>query len=224
MSVAAVGVDMALVAFDFDGTLTKSDLTVLLGREYDVAGEIRGLVEQGLRGEVDFADTLRQRVALLEGMPEARVDAAFDRCKLRDGVSDLISDLRRSGVTVAIITGTFERGVEAALDRAGVTVDHLVANRLVIANGAVTGDVDGPLLDAGKDRALENLALTEGLDLGRTVAVGNGMTDVPMLQVAGSAIGFSPEPVVEDYCDVVVTSIQKLRLHFEQHHVVDVAE
>lgn len=61
---------MALVAFDFDGTLTQSDLTVLLGREYDVASEIRGLAEQGLRGEVEFARTLRQRAALLEGMPE----------------------------------------------------------------------------------------------------------------------------------------------------------
>jgi len=213
---------MALVALDFHGTLTTADLTVLLGREYDVAGEIRGIAEQGRRGEVAFARALRQQVALLEGMPEARVDAAFERCKLRRGAADLITALRQSGVHVAIITGTFERGVEQVLDRAGVAVDHLIANSLVLKNGAVTGDVDGPLLDAGKDRALEELVLAEGVDLGQTIAVGNGRTDLPMLRVAGSAIGFDPEPVVEDACDVVVTSIRKLRLHFEQHGVIDV--
>lgn len=212
---------MTLVAFDFDGTLTKSDLTVLLGREYDVAGEIRGLAEQGLRGEADFETTLRQRVSLLEGMPEARVDAAFARCRLRSGAADVLADLRRSGITVAIVTGSFERGVEAALDRAGVAVDHLIANRLVLENGAVTGDVDGPLLDRGKDHALQELALAADVDLGRTVAVGNGATDLSMLQVAGTAIGFDPEPIVADHCDVVVTSIRKLRLYFEQHGMIE---
>lgn len=212
---------MTLVVFDFDGTLTQSDLTVLLGREYDVAGEIRGLAEQGLRGEVNFATTLRQRVSLLEGMPEMRVDAAFQRCKLRSGAADLISDLRQSDVSVAIITGSFERGVEAALDRAGVAVDHLVANRLVLENGAVTGDVEGPLLDGGKDHVLEELAIAEELDLGQTVAVGNGATDLPMLQIAGTAIGYDPEPLVEESCDVVVTSIRKLQLYFEQHDVIE---
>ena len=211
---------MTLVAFDFDGTLTGSGLTVLLGREYDVAREMQGLADQGRRGDVDFERSLRQRASLLEGMPEARVRAAFERCKLRDGVADLIADLRRSGVTVAVVTGSFERGVETALERAGLAVDHLVANRLVLENGAVTGEVEGPLLAGGKDRALAELAATTGVDLGRTVAVGNGAIDLPMLRVAGTAIGFEPEPDVEGFCDVVVPSIHKLRLHFEQHGIV----
>ncbi|GAB6860667.1 HAD family hydrolase [Haloplanus litoreus] len=212
---------MTLVAFDFDGTLTGSDLTVLLGREYGVATEMQGLAERSRRGEVDFADTLRGRARLLEGMPEARVDAAFARCKLHHGAADMIADLRRSGVQVAIVTGTFDRGVEAALDRAGVAVDHVVANRLVLARGAVTGEVEGPLLDTGKDGALEELALTEGIALGKTIAVGDGAMDLPMLQVAGTAIGYDPEPIVEDHCDVVVTSIRSLRLYFEQHGIVE---
>lgn len=211
---------MTLIAFDFDGTLTQSDLTVLLGREYDVAGEIRGLAEQGLRGEVEFATTVRQRVALLEGMPEGRVDAAFQRCKLRRGAADMLTDLRRSDNTVAIITGSFVGGVEAALDRAGVAVDHVIANRLVLKNGALTGDVEGPLLDSAKNESLEELAVAEGVDLGQTVAVGNGATDLPMLQIAGTAIGFTPEPVVSEACDVVVTSIRKLKLYFAQHGLV----
>jgi len=212
---------MTLVAFDFDGALSQSDLTVLLGREYDVGNEVRGLAEQGLRGDAEFASTLRQRVSLLEGMPEDRVEAAFERCKLREGAAELLGDLRRSGVRVAVVTGSFERGVETALERAGAAVDHVVANRLVVENGAVTGEVEGPLLDGGKDRALEELAAAEGLDLGRTIAVGDGATDLPMLRVAGTAIGFAPVPLVEPHCDVVVRSIRKLRLYFEQHGVVD---
>lgn len=215
---------MTLVAFDFDGTLTQSDLMMLLGREYDMGGEIRGLAEQGYRSEMDFATALRQRVSLLEGMPEARVDDAFDRAKLRRGAADMLADLRGEDVSVAIITGSFERGVERALDQAGVTVDHVVANRLVLENGAVTGDVDGPLLDRGKDHALEELALAEEVDLGQTVAVGNGATDLPMLQVAGTAIGFDPESIIESHCDVVVTSISKLKLYFEQHDLAESGE
>jgi phosphoserine phosphatase len=212
---------MALVAFDFDGTLSQTDLSVLLGREYDVANEIRGLTEQGIRGDVDFASSLRQRISLLEGMPEARVADAFERAKLRDGAAELLTDLRRSGHVVAVITGSFEDGVRAALDRAGVAVDHLVANRLVFRNGALTGEVEGPLVEGRKDGALEELAAIEGLDRGQILVVGNGAGDLPMLKNAGTAIGYNPAPIVEDYCDTVVTSIRKLRLYFEQHGVIE---
>ncbi|MFD1562638.1 HAD family hydrolase [Haloarchaeobius amylolyticus] len=213
---------MTLVAFDFDDTLSQSDLSILLGREYDVASEMRGLLEQGLRDETDFETSLRERVSLLEGMPERRIESAFDRCRLRDGAAELIVDLRRSDVVVAIVTGGFERGVETTLDRAGVAVDHLVANRLVLENGALTGDVEGPVLDDAKDQPLGELAVTSGDSLDRTIAVGGGVTDLPMLRAAGTAIGFEPEPVVEQYCDHVVTSMQELHLHFDQHDVIDV--
>jgi phosphoserine phosphatase len=212
---------MTLVVFDFDGTLSRTDLSVLLGREYDVANEIQGLVEQGERGEVDFATTLRQRVSLLEGMPAKRVDDAFERGKLRQGAAEMLGDLGRSDADVAIVTGGFEQGVRAALDRAGATVDYLVANELVLENGALTGDVVGPLVDGQKDEALAELVAAEGLDLGETIVVGNGATDLSILRMAGTAIGYTPPPVVESYCDTVVTSIRDLRLYFEQHGVIE---
>lgn len=212
---------MTLVAFDFDETLTQSDPSVLLGREHDVATEIRGLVEQGLQEETSFETSLRQRVGLLEGMPERAVETAFDRLKLRDGAAELLTDLQRSDVPVAIVTGSFERAVDAALENAGVAVDHVVANRLVIENGALTGAVEGPLLEPEKDRVLTELAADEGVALEDTVAVGNGAIDLRMLHAAGTAVGYDPEPVVEQYCDVVVTSMRRLRLYFEQHGVVD---
>jgi phosphoserine phosphatase len=219
-----VGVEppvMTLVVFDLDESLSSTDLSVLLGREYGFGREIRGLVEVSHRGEADFESTLRQRVSLLEGMPEDRVDVAFGRGKLREGAAELLVDLRRSGVRVGVVTGSFRRGVESLLERAGIGVDHLVANRLVVANGALTGEVEGPLLDGGKEGHLEELAAVEGIDLGRTIAVGNGRTDIPMLRVAGTAIGLAPDTDIEPYCDVVVTSLAKLRLYFEQHGIID---
>jgi phosphoserine phosphatase len=215
---------MTLVVFDFDGALTGADPTVLLGREYDVAAEIQGLATEARRGDIGVGESLRQRVALLEGMPEGRVEGALRRCKLRDGAGDLISSLRRSDVQVAVVTRGFDRAVEAALDRAGVSVDHLVANHLVVAAGALTGEIDGSLVDGGKDRALEELAAATGVDRSRIVAVGDTESDLPMLRAAGTAVGFDPDPVVEPHCDVVVPSIHKLRLYFEQHGIIARAE
>ncbi|MFW5905235.1 MAG: HAD family hydrolase [archaeon] len=212
---------MVLVAFDFDGTLSQTDLMQLLGREYDVAGEVRGLTEQGLRGEVPFDKSLRQRAGLFDGMPESRVERAYERGRMRSGAADLVADLRRADATVAIITSSFERGVESILDRENVAVDHLIANRLVMENGAVTGAVDGPITNGNKDAALQELATREEIPLEQTIAVGNGAVDLPMLQVAGTAIGFEPERLVESHCDVVVTSIRKLQLYFDQHGLLD---
>ncbi len=214
---------MTLVAFDFE-TLSQSELSTLLGAEYDRETEIRGLLEQGLGEELDAATSLRQRVALLEGMPEDQVETAFERCQLRDGAAELIADLRRSDVTVALITDSFEWGVETALDGAGIAVDHLVANQLGVDHGALTGDVDGPLLDGETDQPLREVAVIDGVDLDRTIAVGGRTTELPMLRTAETAIGFGPEPVVEQYCDTVVSSIRKLRLYFEQHGIIDTGE
>lgn len=213
-----------LVAFDFDGALSRTDMSVLLGEEKDVANEVRGLVEQGRRGEVEFGVSLRQQVELFDGLSDARVAAAFERIRLRDGAGDLLGDLRGANHHVAVISGSFRRGIETALERERVAPDTIVANRLVIENGAVTGEVDGPLVEGGKDEALDRLAVTEGIDLGRTVVVGNGATDLPMLKVAGTAIGFDPVPVVEPHCDVVVHSLRRLRLYFDQHGMLEPGE
>lgn len=212
---------MALVAFDFDGTLSQSDMTVLLGEEAGVGDEVSGLLEQGRRGDLTVEDSLRQRVALLEGLQERQVETALGRLSLRPGAADLIGDLRRSGHHVAILTRSFERGVERALADAGVVADDVVANRLVVDNDALTGDLEGPLLEETKAGPLGEIATREGIDPGQAIAVGNSRMDLPMLQVAGTAVGFDPDAVVERQCDVVVTSMRRLRLYLEQHGIVD---
>lgn len=218
---AGGGVTAVLVAFDFHASLSTHDVTTLLGEEFDpaIADEIAGLSERAVDGEIDLADSLRQRVRLLEGMPEERAVAAFDRVRLRPGAADLLGALQRADVRVAVITGSFERGVRAALDRERAVVDDLVANRLPVENGALTGEVEGPLVEGTKDEALDRIAVGTGIGPGETIAVGDDATDLPMLQVAGDAVGFRPTPLVEPHCDAVVQSIDDLELLFEQRGI-----
>ncbi|MDS0476271.1 phosphoserine phosphatase SerB [Natrinema sp. 1APR25-10V2] len=202
---------MTVVAFDFDGTLSDSEMTVLLGSRRDVAEDMADITERAMNDEIGYAESLRRRAALLEGLPEAEAEAAFDEVVLREGAADLIEELNEAGVTTAILTGGFERGVAAALEREGVSVDHIVSNRLPMQTGELTGAVEGPLIEGTKDDALADLADDVGVDLADTVAVGDGANDLPMLEVAGLAIGFEPKPAVEPHCDVVVTTMTEAR-------------
>jgi phosphoserine phosphatase len=211
---------MTLVAFDFDGTLSDSEMTVLLGERCGVAEEMATITERAMNDEIGYAESLRERAALLEGLPQADVDAAFDEVVLRPGAGDVIDALNDAGVVTAILTGGFQRGVERALEREGVTVDAIVANRLPMADGALTGEVEGPLIEGTKDDALADLAESEGCVMAETIAVGDGANDLPMLQVAGWAIGFDPKPAVEPHCDDVVTSMAELQSLLAEDGVV----
>jgi phosphoserine phosphatase len=202
-----------IVAFDFDGTLSDSEMTVLLGQRCGVADEMEQITERAMNDEIAYAESLRERCALLEGLDDADAGAAFEEVRLRPGAAEVIAALREAGVYVAILTGGFERGVEAALAREGVEVDAVVANRLPVADGALTGEVEGPLIEGTKDDALEVLRAVVGDD--ETVAVGDGANDLPMLEVAGLAVGFEPKPNVEPACDVVVGSMDELLALFE---------
>ncbi|PSQ01093.1 phosphoserine phosphatase SerB [Halobacteriales archaeon QS_4_69_31] len=199
-----------LVAFDFDGTLSDSEMTVLLGERNGTARDMAEITEQAMNDEIEYAESLRRRCALLEGVPEEDARAAFEAVELRPGAAAVIADLREAGVYVAVLTGGFERGVASALDRAGAGVDTVVANRLPVADGNLTGEVAGPLVEGTKDDALEVLAAAVGEDLADTVAVGDGANDLPMLAVAGLAVGFDPKPAVAPSCDSIVDSMAEL--------------
>jgi phosphoserine phosphatase len=209
-----------LVAFDFDGTLSDSEMTVLLGEQVGVADQMESITARAMNNEIGYAESLRERCALLEGLSLADAETAFDEVRLRPGASDVIAALEDAGVETAILTGGFERGVEAALARAGVEVETLIANRLPAANGALTGEVEGPLIEGTKDDALAVLARAVGESMTETVAVGDGANDLPMLAAAGLAVGFEPKPAVEPACDVVVSSMDELRAVFEQEGVL----
>jgi len=209
-----------LVAFDFDGTLSDSEMTVLLGEQCGAADEMAEITERAMNDEIEYAESLRQRCALLEGLSDTRAETAFGEVLLREGAADVIDDLNDAGVHTAILTGGFERGVEAALAKAGVSVDTIIANRLPVEDGALTGEVEGPLIEGTKDTALRDLADDLDLDLSETVAVGDGANDLPMLNVAGLAIGFEPKPAVESSCDIVVSSMPELQIVLEEERIL----
>ncbi|AAV47484.1 MULTISPECIES: phosphoserine phosphatase SerB [Haloarcula] len=199
-----------LVAFDFDGTLSDSEMTVLLGSQNGTAEDMADITERAMNNEIEYAESLRQRCALLEDLPDEQAQAAFDEVALRPGAAEVIEALRNAGVYVAILTGGFERGVEAALETEGVEVDAIVANRLPVEDGKLTGEVRGPLISGTKDDAMEVVTAVTGEDRDTTVAVGDGANDLPMLEVANLAIGFDPKPAVAPSCDTSVETMDEL--------------
>ena len=199
-----------LVAFDFDGTLSDSEMTVLLGNQNGTAQDMADITERAMNNEIAYAESLRQRCELLADLPDEQAQAAFDEVQLRPGAADVIAALREAGVYVAILTGGFDRGVEAALEKEGVEVDAIVANRLPVADGHLTGDVEGPLIEGTKDDALEVATAIVGEDREDTIAIGDGANDLPMLEVAGLAVGFDPKPAVAPSCDTIVETMDEL--------------
>lgn len=199
-----------IVAFDFDGTLSDSEMTVLLGNQNGTAQDMADITERAMNNEIEYAESLRQRCELLGDLPNEQAQAAFDEVQLRPGAAEVIAALREAGVYVAILTGGFDRGVEAALEKEGVEVDAIVANRLPVVDGALTGNVHGPLIEGTKDDALEVATAIVGEDRADSIAVGDGANDLPMLEVAGLAVGFEPKPAVEPACDVTVSTMDEL--------------
>jgi len=213
---------MSLVAFDFDGTLSDSEMTVLLAERAGVADEVAGITERAMNDELSYAESLYRRAELLGGLDEDDVDAAFDAVTLRPGAGELIERLQAEGHHVAVLTGGFERGVERALAKQGVEADTVVANRLPMAGGKLTGEAEGPLIEGTKDDALAELAADLGVPMSETVAVGDGANDLPMLEVAGLAVGFAPKEAVRPVCDAVVASMFRLGKVLEGHGVLSV--
>jgi phosphoserine phosphatase len=210
---------MMLVAFDFDGTLSDSEMTVLLGAQRGVADEMAAITERAMNDEIGYAESLRERVGLLDGLSATAVEAAFEQVELRPGTVEVIRALNDAGVVTAIVTGGFGRGVENALARNDLPVDTIVANQLVFDDGDLTGEVEGPLIEGTKDDALRAVADNAGGALDDTVAVGDGANDLPMLEVAGLAVGYEPKPAVEPHCDEVVASMDELEKVFDDRGV-----
>lgn len=212
---------MTLVAFDFDGTLADSEMLDRIAARAGVGDEVADITERAMRGELSYAESLRERASLVAGLSETDAGEVYGGVRLREGAGDVIAALRDAGVTVVVLTGGFGPGVEAALDAAGVEVDDVVANHLAVVDGELSGEVGGPLVEGTKDDALQAACEEFGVDAGDAVAVGDGANDVPMLDAAGYAVGFDPKPGVEEHCDTSVASMAALSAVFEERELLD---
>ena len=184
-----------LVAFDMDSTLIQTEVIDELAALAGVGEQVRRITEAAMRGELDFQASFRRRVSLLKGLPESALQTVVERVPLMDGAERLISTLRRLGYRTAILSGGFTFVGRELQRRLGI--DYLHSNELDIVDGAVTGEVKGPIVDgARKASLLKEIARAEGLSMEQVIAVGDGANDLPMLSVAGLGIAFRAKPIV----------------------------
>jgi phosphoserine phosphatase len=193
-----------LVVMDVDSTLIQDEVIELLAAHAGRAAEVAAVTESAMRGELDFAESLRARVAVLAGLPVGVLAEVRAAIRLTPGARTLVRTLKRLGFTVAVVSGGF---LEIVGDLAReLDIDHAEANRLEVSDGVLTGRLVGEIVDrAGKAAALRRFAHEERLPLSRTVAIGDGANDLDMLDAAGLGIAFNAKPIVREQADTSVT-------------------
>ncbi len=193
-----------LVVMDADSTLLRDEVIDLLAEVAGRADEVAAVTAATMAGELDFAESLRRRVAVLAGLPVDVLDDVRSRLRLSPGARTLLRTLGRLGYVAAVVSGGFAEVLTPLLEELGVP--YLEANRLEIVDGRLTGRVLDPIVDrAGKARALRRFAQEVGVPLAQTVAVGDGANDIDMLSVAGLGIAFNAKAVVRDHADAALS-------------------
>jgi phosphoserine phosphatase len=209
---AAQGVDVAvqrgglhrralrLIVMDVDSTLIRDEVIDLLAVRAGCAEAVAKVTAAAMRGELDFAASLRERVGLLSGLPAGVLDEVRGELRLTAGAETLIRTLRGLGYKSGIVSGGFTQVIDPLADELGI--DYVAANSLEIAAGKLTGRLSGPVIDrAGKADALRRFASDAGVPLSQTVAVGDGANDLDMIAAAGLGVAFNARPVVRDAAD-----------------------
>jgi phosphoserine phosphatase len=184
-----------LFAFDMDSTLIEGEVIDELAKLAGVAGEVVKVTEAAMRGEIEFQESFRRRVALLRGLKESRVRELLDTIPLVEGAEQLIGTLKMLGYKTAILSGGFNFFAQHLQSRLGI--DYVFANDLDIVDGVVSGEVRKPIVDgARKAELLREIVRLENISLDQVVAVGDGANDLPMLGIAGMGIAFRAKPLV----------------------------
>ena len=186
-----------LLVMDVDSTLIMEEGIDLLGEEAGVGAQVAAITERAMRGELDFEAALRERVALLKGLPEDIFTRIAERIHFTPGAEELVDELHKRGYKVGLVSGGFHETVDRLAEQLGI--DYVKANRLEIQHGFLTGRVLGEIVT--KDTKLAMLkawAAENKLELNQTIAMGDGANDLPMIQAAGMGIAFMAKPIVRE--------------------------
>jgi phosphoserine phosphatase len=191
----AAGRRKSLLVADMESTIIAEELLDELGRIAGLGGQIAAVTERAMRGEVDFADALRLRVAWLAGRPAALLEEVRQRITLTPGALTLVRTMRKHGGYTVLVTGGFDCFAESVAEACGF--DAFRANHIEVAGGRLTGSVREPVLDRGaKLAALKEVAAGLNLPLSAAAAAGDGANDLPMLQAAGLGVAYRGKPAV----------------------------
>jgi phosphoserine phosphatase len=194
-----------LVVLDMDSTLIRIEVIDELARAAGVGAEVSKITERAMQGEMDYDESLRQRVGLLKGLDVGVLDRISADLPLTDGAETMVRVLKRLGYKIAVISGGFSRAAEALKRR--LVLDYAYSNNLEVQGGKLTGRVVGPIVNAQrKAELLETIAQAEGVLLDQVIAVGDGANDALMLERAGLGIAFHAKPKLRERADTSISS------------------
>ncbi|MBP6042904.1 MAG: phosphoserine phosphatase SerB [Rhodoluna sp.] len=192
-----------LVVFDVDSTLIEDEVIELLA---DVAGkrdEVASVTERAMAGELDFAESLIERVKTLAGLPVSVFEEVLQRITVTQGAVQLIDAVHSAGGRVGAVSGGFSQVLTPLAER--LSLDFARANDLEVIDGFLTGRVIGKIIDRSeKKNALIEWAHLAGFDIAQTIAVGDGANDLEMMQAAGLSVAFNAKQIVRDSADIVI--------------------
>jgi phosphoserine phosphatase len=192
-----------LVVLDVDSTLIENEVIEELAAAAGSLEKVSEITFRAMNGELDFEQSLRERVATLAGLPESVFADVAPNIRVTTGVPEMIAGIHAAGGKVAVVSGGFHEVLDPVATALGL--DYWRANRLEIVDGVLTGGLDGPIIDGqAKADTLQEWADDMGIPLRQTVAIGDGANDLTMMALAGLSVGFDAKAPVRDLADVLI--------------------